>query len=169
MEGYKKIAPTELCGNVFHMIGDEWMLVTATDKEGGYNTMTASWGGMGVLWNKPVTYIFLRPQRYTRELMDASETFSACFLPESYRKELQYCGSHTGREVDKLAFCGFEAVTLDNTPVIAQSEIAITCRKLFRQKFDPESFADPSIDAANYPNKDYHFFYVGEILGVYQK
>ena len=164
-----KITPQELNKNPFDLIGKQWAMITTKSADGRVNTMTASWGGVGVLWNKPVTYIFLRPQRYTRELMDASETFSACFLPDSYRKELQYCGSHTGREVDKLAICGFEAVTLDNTPVLAQAEIAITCRKLFRQKFDPESFVDPSIDAANYPNKDYHFFYVGEILGVYQK
>ncbi len=164
-----KITPQELNKNPFDLIGKQWAMITTKSADGHVNTMTASWGGVGVLWNKPVTYVFLRPQRYTRELMDASETFSACFLPESYRKELQYCGSHTGREVDKLAICGFEATTLDNTPVLAQSEIAITCRKLFRQKFDPESFVDPSIDTANYPNKDYHFFYVGEILGVYQK
>lgn len=164
-----KITPQELNKNPFDLIGKQWAMITTKSADGRVNTMTASWGGVGVLWNKPVTYIFLRPQRYTRELMDASETFSACFLPDPYRKELQYCGSHTGREVDKLAICGFEAVTLDNTPVLAQAEIAITCRKLFRQKFDPASFVDPSIDAANYPNKDYHFFYVGEILGVYQK
>lgn len=164
-----KITPQELNKNPFDLIGKQWAMITTKSADGHVNTMTASWGGVGILWNKPVTYIFLRPQRYTRELMDASETFSTCFLPESYRKELQYCGSHTGREVDKLAICGFEAVTLDNTPVLAQSEVAFTCRKLFRQKLDPASFVDPSIDAANYPNKDYHFCYVGEILGVYQK
>ena len=44
----KNIKPEELDKNVFHMIGREWLLVTA-EKAGKVNTMTASWGGIGVL------------------------------------------------------------------------------------------------------------------------
>ena len=64
MNGYKKIAPEAVSGNTFNMIGREWMLVTATDSEGKVNTMTASWGGVGVLWNRDVAFVFVRPQRY---------------------------------------------------------------------------------------------------------
>lgn len=165
----KKITPQELNKNAFDLIGKQWAMITTKSADGRVNTMPASWGGIGILWHKPVTYIFLRPQRYTRELLDASETFSACFLPEEYRKQLQYCGAHSGRDTDKLSTCQFEAITMDGAPVLAQSEIAITCRKLFCQQFDPASILDPAIDAANYQNKDYHYFYVSEILGVYEK
>ena len=118
-------------------------------------------------WNKPVTYVFLRPQRFTRELLDGSELFSVCFLPEDYRKQLSYCGAHSGRDGDKLAACGFSALHLDGAPVLAQSQTALTCRKLFCQQLDPAGFIDTSLDAANYPQKDYHFLYVSEILGAY--
>lgn len=165
----KKITPSELNKNAFDLIGKQWAMITTKSADGHVNTMTASWGGVGVLWNKPVVYLFLRPQRYTRELLDASEIFSTCFLPEEYRKQLQFCGSHSGRDTDKLSACSFEAVTLDGAPVLKQSELAFTCRKLYRQKFDPACITDPAIDTANYPNKDYHLFYVGEILGVYEK
>ncbi len=165
----KKITPQELNKNAFDLIGKQWAMVTTKSADGRVNTMPASWGGIGILWHKPVTYIFLRPQRYTRELMDASETFSACFLPEEYREQLQYCGKHSGRDTDKLAACKFEAITLDDAPALAQSELVITCRKLYRQKFDPACFIDSELDEKNYPNQDYHFVYVSEILGVYEK
>ena len=61
----KEIKPEELQKNPFQMIGKEWLLVTA-EKEGKTNTMTASWGGVGIMWGKPVAYVFIRPQRYTK-------------------------------------------------------------------------------------------------------
>ncbi len=87
----KQLSIYDITENPFSLIGKKWAMVT-TRVGGKTNTMTASWGGVGILWNKPVVYIFLRPQRYTRELVDASERFSVCFLPEDYRKQLQYCG-----------------------------------------------------------------------------
>ncbi|MEM1485236.1 flavin reductase family protein [Oscillospiraceae bacterium PP1C4] len=163
-----KLSPYELTQNPFELINKKWAMITtrAGDKT---NTMTASWGGVGILWNKPVVYVFLRPQRYTRELIDQSERFSVCFLPEQYRDRLKHCGVASGRDEDKLATCGFEMITLDDAPVLAQSEISFTCRKLFCQRLDPASILDSSIDTVNYPHKDYHFMYVAEILGVYEK
>ena len=162
----QKLSPYELPLNAFQAIGKQWAMIT-TQRGDMINTMTASWGGVGILWNKPVTYVFLRPQRFTRELLDGSELFSVCFLPEDYRKQLAYCGAHSGRDGDKLAACGFSALHLDGAPVLAQSQTALTCRKLFCQQLDPAGFIDTSLDAANYPQKDYHFLYVSEILGAY--
>ena len=98
----QKLSPYELPLNAFQAIGKQWAMIT-TQRGDTVNTMTASWGGVGILWNKPVTYVFLRPQRFTRELLDGSELFSVCFLPEDYRKQLSYCGAHSGRDGDKLA------------------------------------------------------------------
>lgn len=61
---FGRIDPKELNQNVFSMIGEQWMLVTAGTAE-RCNTMTASWGGLGVLWGKPVATVYIRPQRYT--------------------------------------------------------------------------------------------------------
>lgn len=85
----KVIKPEELNKNVFSMIGKEWLLVTA-EKEGKVNTMTASWGGLGVMWGKDVAFIVLRPQRYTKEFVDAGETFSLSVLDGERRKTLNY-------------------------------------------------------------------------------
>ena len=101
----KSIKPEELQKNVFSMIGKEWLLVTA-EKEGQVNTMTASWGGLGVMWGKNVAFIVLRPQRYTKEFVDAGGTFSLSVLDGGYRKTLNYLGTVSGRNEDKVAKSG---------------------------------------------------------------
>ena len=79
--GYIVKAPEEIQGNVFSMIGSDWMLVTAGDNE-KYNTMTASWGGMGVLWGKPAAFVFIRPQRYTYTFLEKTDRFTLSFFGE---------------------------------------------------------------------------------------
>lgn len=164
----QKITPYEITKNPFSLIGKQWAMIT-TRRGGKTNTMTASWGGVGILWNKPVAYIFLRPQRFTRELLDDSERFSVCFLPEELRQAMTYCGKESGRDGDKLAACGLTATELDHAPVLEQSELALVCRKLYRQQLDPGCFVDKSIDGTCYPGQDYHYLYVAEIEQAYVK
>ena len=85
MADFKKMKPEEFERSVFQMIGRDWMLVAA-EKNGKVNTMTASWGGMGVMWGKNVVFVVIRPQRYTKEFVDASQTLSLSFLSNGYRK-----------------------------------------------------------------------------------
>ena len=165
MRGFREIAPTEIEGNPIQMIGREWMLVTAGTPE-GFNTMTASWGALGELWFKPVCFCFLRPQRYTLEFMERGDAFTLSFFEERFRPQLNFCGSRSGREVDKVAECGFTPVAAANGSVwFEEARLVIECRKLYSQDLDPARFLDPSI-GENYPKKDYHRMYVGEITRV---
>ena len=91
--------------NPFQLIGKDWALVTAGDKT-GFNTMTVSWGSMGVLWNKNIVTVFIRPQRYTRDFLDRFEKFTVSFYPEEHRQALALCGSKSGRVTDKAALAG---------------------------------------------------------------
>ena len=75
---FREIKPEELDFNPFQKIGKQWMLITAGN-ESGYNTMTASWGGAGVMWGKPSVTAYIRPQRYTKEFVDREETFTLSF------------------------------------------------------------------------------------------
>ena len=115
----KPLTPKEL-ENVFRLVGKDWMLITAAGKtaEGQetVNAMTASWGGMGVLWNKPVAFCFIRPQRYTFTLTEQSERFSLSFFTEAYRPALRLCGSKSGRDTDKLAEAGLTPAYENGTP-----------------------------------------------------
>ena len=106
----KKVEPKELDFNVFSAIGDQWMLITAGDKE-DCNTMTASWGGLGILWGSPIAIAYIRPQRYTKEFVDREEYFTLSFFGPEYRPQLALCGSKSGRDVDKVAECGFTVAT----------------------------------------------------------
>lgn len=161
----KSIKPEELQKNTFSMIGKEWLLVTA-EKEGKANTMTASWGGLGVMWGKNVAFIVLRPQRYTKEFVDAAETFSLSVLDGEYRKTLNYLGTVSGRDEDKIGKAGLTVEHEEGTPYFAEANTVLICRKLYAQPYDPSCFLDESCDARWYPEKDYHTMYIAEIERV---
>ena len=76
---FEKIDICDIKDSFTRLIRDDWALLTA-GKAGGYNTMTVSWGGVGVLWGKNVVYIFIRDSRYTKEFIDNGEFFSMSFL-----------------------------------------------------------------------------------------
>ena len=100
--------------NLFQMIGEDWMLITAGDpKTEKYNTMTASWGGTGILWGKPVAFCFIRPQRYTYTFTEAGNHLTLSFFHGKKRDALKLCGSRSGRDCDKITLAGL-------TPVIEQ-------------------------------------------------
>jgi flavin reductase (DIM6/NTAB) family NADH-FMN oxidoreductase RutF len=157
----------EFPGSPFARIGDEWLLITAgnvaSDKS-NWNTMTASWGSLGVLWGKNVAFVFIRPQRHTVGFANANPLFTMSFFDKSYRKALAFCGDKSGRDFDKAAETGLTPVEFkDGTISFKEAKEAITCRKIYTHDFDPAKFLDPSIGADCYPNKDYHRMFIGEI------
>ena len=134
---FQDIVPKTLPENVFSLIGDRWMLVTAGTAE-HCNTMTASWGGLGVIWGAPAATCYIRPQRYTKEFLDREEFFTLSFFDEAYRRELSLCGSKSGREVDKGKACGFTAASAGcGAPYFEQASLVLVCRKRFVQPMDP--------------------------------
>ena len=164
----KSIKPEELEKNVFHMIGKEWLLVTA-EKEGKVNTMTASWGGLGVMWGKNVAVTVIRPQRYTKEFVESHDCFTLSFYPEEYKKALSLCGSKSGREIDKAEETGLIPVFDQAAPYFEQASLVLVCKKLYAQPMDPAGFVDKALDSRWYPDKDYHKMFVGEVIKVLVK
>lgn len=168
---YTSISPSEISANIFDLIGNQWMLISAYDKNKGnglqYNTMTASWGTAGVLWGKNVVWCYIRPQRYTKEFVDSTDTVTLSFFEEEYRKALTLCGRKSGRECDKIQEAGLHAVVTDNGEVMfEEAKMTIVGRKLYEQKLDSSCFVDNDIADANYPAKDYHTAYCYEIIDV---
>ena len=157
------ITPYEL-DNACRMIGKDWMLVCAGD-----NAMTASWGGMGILWNKPVAFVFIRPQRYTLEFTEEAEDFSLSFFDPSHRPALTLCGRKSGREGDKIAEAGLHPADFEGVPSFTEAKRVLKVKKLYKDVLKPEGFLDPAIDAKNYPAKDYHVVYVCKILEGFEK
>lgn len=159
---FKSISPYDLSANPFCSFDRQWTLITIRGKDGRVNPMTASWGGFGIMWNKPVVTCYVRPQRYTYDLLCDTDSFSLCFLGEQYREALQLCGRVSGRDCDKLAETGLTAALDLDTPYIEQSELVLTCRTLLCQQLDPDCFLDPTIDEKFY-NGDHHYMYIAEI------
>jgi flavin reductase (DIM6/NTAB) family NADH-FMN oxidoreductase RutF len=159
---FKIIDPKLISDNPFKLIDKEWMLITAGGID-SFNTMTASWGGFGILWNKPVVFCFVRPVRYTYKFMEKSDYFSASFFTMEYRDALNFCGKYSGRDVDKIKATGLTPIASPNESVyFDQARLVLECRKLYFSDINPEHFLLPEINR-NYPNADYHRMYIGEI------
>lgn len=154
--------------NPFVKIGKEWMLITAGNEE-KFNTMTASWGGVGVLWNKDVAFTFIRPCRYTYQFTEKEEMFSLCFFSESYRDALTLCGRKSGKDCDKIKEAGLTPTFIDGVPCFEEADLVIICRKMYAQEMNKDCAY--SEEAAKHYGEDepYHTFYVGEIIKAYTK
>lgn len=161
----KEIQINELNENIFKLIGKDWMLITA-EKSGKTNMMTASWGGFGVLFGKNVATVYIRPSRYTKEFVDAGEKFSLCIMDEKYRKELNYCGSKSGRDEDKVKTCNFTPIKSDDTVYFEESRLVFVCKKLYSQKMDASLLKDENIRNSFWKD-DVHEMYIAEIEKVY--
>jgi flavin reductase (DIM6/NTAB) family NADH-FMN oxidoreductase RutF len=168
MNNFVELPVTQLEGNPFHMIGDEWMLITA-EKEGKVNTMTASWGGLGIMWGKNAAFIAIRPQRYTRAFVDFADTLSLSFYDNSFRKVLGYLGSASGRNEDKIAKSGLTVAHEEGIPYFTEAKTVLLCKKLFAQQFGEDNIFEKDILDSCYPDKDYHILYISEILKVLVK
>ena len=171
MSEYAIVAPEDFDQSAFRLIGKDWMLVTAKNEEGRINTMTASWGGFGVMWGKDVAVSVIRPQRYTKEFIDNSETFSLSFYDEAFKKDLTYLGSVSGRTEDKISKTRLTPTDANGTPYFEEAKIVLICRKLYSQPMDPEGFIGDAkaLDAQWYADKDYHTLYVAEIEQILVK
>lgn len=159
---FTQIEPTEIAGNIFRLIADDWMLVTAGDLT-SFNTMTVSWGSMGELWNKKICICFVRPTRHTYEFMERTDSFTLCVFGAEHRSILNYCGKVSGRDVDKMHIKGLSPRQSGTGSVFfAEAHLVFDCRKIYSGDLDPSRFLTPDIDAC-YPKKDYHRMYIGEI------
>lgn len=164
---WKKIDVKTIDTNAFQLIGDEWMLVTAKN-QGCVNTMTASWGGIGIMWGKPVATAYIRPQRYTREFMEAQDTFTLSFFGGAHKDAMGYLGKVSGRdEADKITTAGLHVTEVDEAPTFEEAALVLVCKKRYVQEMKEECFAGNEEIEKWYPNKDYHVMYMAEITGAY--
>ena len=167
MKVFHEISVTDLHDNVFTEIGERWMLISA-EKDGVTNTMTASWGGFGILWNQPVAYIFVRPQRHTKVFLEAASHFSLTFFDETQRKQLSYLGTVSGKDTDKIKDVGYHVCHEEAAPYFEEAQRVLICQKLYHQDLSPDGFLDAECKK-HYPQNDYHPLYVGKIVKVLEK
>ena len=151
--------------DVFRRIGSDWMLISASDGE-RVNTMTASWGCCGVLWNKPIAVCFIRPQRYTYTFTEANDRLSLAFFNGGYREALTLCGRSSGRDGDKFERAALtKCISEEGVPYPGEASMVLICKKLYVDDLKKASFLDPTL-LSNYSADDFHRVYVCEIEQV---
>ncbi len=165
---FREIDINQLESNVFQDIGKKWALLSASKKDGSVNTMTVSWGGFGVLWNKNVFFCFVRPQRYTQEFIEESDNISLSFFGEEHRNALVFCGRNSGRDVDKIKETGLTVFDEEGKIGFEQAERIIFGKKLYKGEINPNGFISEEIHK-HYENHDYHITYICEIEKIIEK
>ena len=161
---FKEVDIKSLNFNPFTKIGSEWMLITAGD-ESGCNTMTASWGAVGVMWGKPSATCYIRKSRFTKEFVDAGEYFTLTVLKDGNRQALNTLGSKSGRDMDKMHESGLTPVFVEGQPTFEEAELVLICRKRGVTDIAPDDMAQEVQDKW-YGDHDYHTMYIGEITDV---
>ncbi len=155
--------------NPFTKLGSDWALLCAGNSETGFNMMTASWGGFGVLWGKNTVTVYIRESRYTRKFFDAGETFTVSFYDEKNRKALNICGSLHGNKCDKVKESGLTPYFTDGTVAFEEAQMIFVCRKIFHTDITRETADAKKLFDDVYTEPDYHRMYIGEILKVLEK
>ena len=142
---FTKINIAEQSFNPFDLISKQWMLISAGTEQ-KWNTMTASWGGVGVIWGKP----------------------SVTFLQDGHRDALSLLGSKSGRDMDKMKDSGLTPVMVEGQPSFAEAELVLVCRKRCKSEIAPEDILQQETLDRWYGDKDYHTMYIGEIVAAYR-
>jgi flavin reductase (DIM6/NTAB) family NADH-FMN oxidoreductase RutF len=155
---------------VFDEIDNKWGMITAGDKAIGFNGMTVYWGGLGILWNKPVAYIFVRKSRYTHDFLVKSKSMSISFLLDEYKKAKGFFGSKSGRNFDEFKETGltpsYDEKT--NTYYIEEAVTVFLMKVLYEIEITDKGMPEEVLEKC-YPTKDMHTMYVCEILRYLEK
>ena len=169
----KELNVKELVLNPFQAFGKDWMALTAGNETDGYNAMTVAWGQLGSLWERdshanrlPAVTCYVRPGRYTKKFMDKETYFTLSCFDEAHRKALGYLGTHSGRDGDKVKAAGLTPVFADGTAYFAEAKTVYICRKLYQAPLLEDGFVDKGLIDFNYPDRDFHEMYIGEIIKV---
>lgn len=169
LPGFRHITADKIPGNIIKLLSEATLITSGSGED--VNVMTASWGGLGVFWEKPVAFSFLGAQRYSITTMDKGDTYTVSFYTEAYKDALQYCGSTSGRNEDKIKGSGLTPIkTPSGATAFAEAWMIFECRKMIAQPLSQDAVTDKESNAAKKWNgKELHKLYIGEIVNVWVK
>lgn len=170
---YDKIEATEIPENPIELIGKNWMAITAGNKD-AYNAMTASWGTLGEMWDRPSAHIFVKDTRYTYQFLEAEDSFTLSFFSEDYRGALKTLGTRSGRDTDKVKDAGLTPIeTPSGLVTFKEARMIIECKKMYShalgyEDFEPE-YKDIFMSDYYSDGVSNHHIFIGEIINVWIK
>ena len=162
----KKVNEFEIAPAVMKHIQEGAFLTVAAKRQ--TNVMTIGWALVGILWRKPVLMVAVRTGRHTFGLIEEADSFTVSVPTKDMKKELELCGTLSGRAVDKFKECKLVTRKAQKvgSPVLDIPGYHYECRRLYKSALDP-TMMDKTLDDL-YPKKDYHTLYFGEIVACYQ-
>jgi flavin reductase (DIM6/NTAB) family NADH-FMN oxidoreductase RutF len=172
-ELFTGISPEEITDNIFKLVGKDYTVVTS-GKESHFNSMTASWGGVGILFNRPVAWGMLRANRYTLEIIKKEHTYTLSYFPDEYREQVLFFGSKSGRNTDKMKETALTPIqTPGGNMTYREARLVLECKILELTTVSPDDYytqeaKDFVVEGYN-DAKEYHKLLFGEITNVWIK
>ena len=168
---FKAVAAEDFNENFFNLVAKDFTVITAGEQP---NSMVASWGGMGIMFNKPVTWCFLRANRYTLEKIKETGTYTMCYFPEQYKGDIMQFGIKSGRNTDKMAQTKLTQMeTPDGYPAYKEAKIIIECKLIAAPTVSKDEFYTEEgkefLQGGYDEAKDWHKLVYGEITNIYVK
>ncbi len=150
--------------NIFRELKEKNAILTAGDKTHGFHSLTVSWGGIGVLWGCDVAFLFVRKSRFTHQFLEKCESVTLSFLDEQYKDKVEFMGTHSGKDMDKMKACGL-SYTYDpdyDGAYIKEASYCFKMKKLYEMELSYDLLSE-QLKERFYPTKDMHTMYVCEI------
>lgn len=166
---WQEIMPQNIDVNAVKLFANDWMLLSA-GKDTSMNMMTIAWGALGELWGKPIVTVYVSTDRYTYKFLEDNEYFTVTAFPEQFRDKLQYIGSVSGRDEDKVKGSGLtpEFTKLGN-PIYKEANLAIECKKIYAEQLKKELMPLEQRQWYDEKKLGVHMMYIGEIVNVWKK
>ncbi len=157
---YEAVAPAVMKG----IKDGAFLVVQAGDR---VNVMTIGWAMFGYVWQKPIMMVAVRNSRFTFSIIEEADSFTVSVPTGNMDKEINFCGTKSGRNVDKLGECSLSTIKARaiNSPILDIPGYHYECRIIYKGAMDPR-FLSKDLGRL-YPMKDYHTLYFGEILSCY--
>lgn len=161
------IDPRDLNLQPFTTFDPEGVLLVSGMNLADANVMTISWGMFGIMWGKPVMMVMVRPTRHTWQFITQAPDFTVNWMDTAWTDAIRLCGSASGRDMNKFTATGLTPAPgrVIQSPIIAESALALECRLLYRHDLTPDQFIEPALEQM-YPAKDYHGLFFGEIVSA---
>ncbi len=128
-----------------------------------FNSMTISWGSVGIIWAKPIVTIYVSPERYTHNFFKESDTFTVSFYGEENRSALRIMGSQSGRNVDKAVVAGLTPVFLEDGVTYKEAKQTLVCKKIHAQQMNIDLFPK-EVSKLYEPGTESHYVIIGEVI-----
>ena len=164
---YIDLKPSDKSEEMFNQLAKGAFFTTMNSEK--INTMTIAWGGINVVWGKIVYVAYVRYSRDSYEMMNNTDEFTISLpLNGQLKRELGFCGTKSGRNIDKFKECNFTPVKGRNieTPVIKECDLHYECKVIYRQAMEPNNIPESALKRY-YTNNDFHVIFYGEILDSY--